>query len=144
MNKFTFASLVGQSEMRSTALGVSNAAPFGDNDKNKAVKLAANHNYVLVAAGDELEAVVNSLEPNGVNNGFSFGTIYVNGYMEAKVDNAVVTVGALVVAGAQAALGTAQDYPVVRPGAPTKFLWRVVDLLTGAGAVGSIVVIEKI
>jgi len=145
MTKFTFADLVGQAEKESTALGASAGAKFTDADMNKAVKLGTAHNYVPVAAGDELEAVAVSLEAFTVNAGFSFGSIVRGGYMRATVDsNAVVTQGALVVAGTQAALGTAQARPVIRAGTPTKFLWRVVDLLTGAGAINTEVIIERI
>lgn len=144
MTTFHFQPRVGEQDYRSVALGASANAKFSDADKNKAVKLGSASNYVPVTAGDELEAVVEAIAPNTVNNGFSFGTVSVGGRYVAKVDNAVVAAGDLVVAGAQAALGTVQANVVVRKGTPTKFLWRVIDLLTGAGAVGSLVVIERI
>lgn len=144
MTQFSFLPRVGDSDKKSCALGASTSAKFKDEDMNKAVKLIASGRYGLVTAGDELEGITTSMEPNTVNNGFSYGTIQIQGRQVAKVDNAVVTIGALVVAGAQAALGTAQDNVVVRPGTPTLFKWRVVDLLTGAGAVASLVVIECI
>lgn len=147
MTAFNFKPRVGDSDKQSTALGASNllAARFKDEDMNKCVKLAGLSNYVLVAAADELEGVTIAMSPNMVNNGFSFGTIANGGRLEAKIDGAsAVVVGDLVLAGAQAALGTAQAVPVVRKGAPTKFLWRVIDLLSGAGAIGTNVIIERI
>lgn len=135
---------VGEGDWKSVVLGASTSAKFTDADINKAVKLINNDRYGPVTAGDELEAVVESIEPHTVNSGYSFGTIKQGGRLIAKVDNATVTLGALVVAGAQSALGTAQDNVIVRGGTPTKFIWRVIDLLTGAGAVGSLVVIEAV
>lgn len=144
MTTFRFQPRVGEGDSQSAALGVNAAGKFTDKDLNKAVKLAANNNYVLATAGDELEAITQAIMPSTVNNGFSFGTIQHGGRQIAKVDSAPVAVGDIVVAGAQAALGTPQDNVVVREGTPTLFKWRVISLLSGAGAVGSLVCIERV
>ena len=129
------------------ALGVNSSGKFVSADINKPVKLAALDNYVLVADGDDIEAVVVSLEPNTVNNGFSFGTVQrkFNG-LEAVVSGATMTVGAAAVCGAQAALGTANTLscPIIKAGAGALFKWRVKSLMGGTGAVGTKVLIEPI
>ena len=147
MTQFHFQPRVGDSDKISAALGVDAESKFTDNDVNKLVKLAANQNYVPVAAGDDIEGVVIAIAPNTVNNGYSFGTVQTGGRLIATVAAAnTLAVRDQVVSAAQAALGTAQDYPVVKKLAAETpvFLWRVIDLLTGAGAAGTQVVIERI
>lgn len=148
MTQFNFQPRVGDSDKISAALGVSNAAKFKDADINKCVKLAANHNYVPVAAGDDIEGVVIAIAPNTVNDGFSFGTVQTGGRLIATVNTATaVVVGDLVNATAQAALGTAQEYPLIQKSADglETFKWRVIDLLSaGTGAQNTQVCIERI
>lgn len=147
MTKFNFMPRVGDSDKISVALGASTAAKFTDSDKNKAVKLAGSKNYILAVAGDDIEGVVLSIEPHMVNNGWAFGTVQTGGRMIATVAAAnTLAVRDFVVAAAQAAVGTAQDYPVVQEVAAETpvFKWRVIDLLTGAGAAGTQVVIERV
>lgn len=134
------------SQIVSAALGatVNAADKFGTNDRHKVVKLGGPSRYVPAAAGDEIEAFVDSVESYTVNGGYSFGGVQTGGRKEVVVENAY-TIGALVVSGTNTAQGTAfaSDRPNVRvPGtAPTKFLWRVVD---GTGGAGSNAVIERI
>lgn len=145
MTTFNFQPRVNEGDKKSCALGASTSTKFTDAEVNKAVKLIGSGRYGLVAAGDELEGIHLSMEPHTVNNGFSFGTIQTGGRAIGKIDNTTaVVIGDTVLAGAQAALGTAQDNVVVRKGTPTKFIWRVIDLLSGAGANGTLVVIECI
>ncbi len=146
---YYIAPRVGEGDKLSVALGASAGAKFSDNDLNKAVKLAANNNYVLVSAGDAIEGSTISMEPFTVNNGFSFGTIQTGGKMIVTIVAAgtTVVVGDQVVAAAQAALGTAQDYPIVRKiAAETPAIrWRVVSLWkAGTGVAGTQVVIERL
>jgi len=118
-----------------------------DTEVGKCVKLGTANNYVLCADGNEIEGVCISMEPITVNSGFSFGTVQKDRRMNAVLDTGEtgVAVGDLVVAGAQAAVGTANSsgYPVVATGTPTTHKWRVIRLLT-AGEAGDIVVIERI
>ncbi len=127
------------------ALGVNAAGKFGPNDINKAVKLAANNNYVLAADGEDLEAVCVSVEPATVNDGFSHGTVHVRHQaLEVLVSGAALAVRDFVVCAAQNALGTIQAAPKVKAGAGTTFKWRVKSLLAGTGQVGEVVLIEPI
>jgi hypothetical protein len=148
MTQFTFQPRVGDSDKISAALGVSNAAKFSDSDVNKLVKLAGADNYVPVAAGDDIEGCVIAIAPHTVNDGFSFGTVQTGGRMVAKVVAAGTTVAVrdAVVAAAQAALGTAQDNPIIKKVAaetPT-IKWRVISLLGGGGTAGELVLIERV
>ena len=54
-----------------------------------------------------------------------------------------VVPGDLVVTDTQAALGTA-GLPQVQSGAPTTFKWRCIRVITGTGATGDKVLIERI
>lgn len=142
---FTFGEQLSIEERRiiSAALGASTGAPFGANDVGKAAKMGTLQNYVPVADGDELEGFVNSVEPFTVNAGFSFGTIQRGGDMLVEVIGATpVALRDYVVAGAPVALGTAGKAKV-KPGSPTKFLWRVTRIVTGTGAAGDQVYIRR-
>lgn len=136
------------------ALGVDASNKLNKNDIGKAVKLAANNNYVLVSNGDGLEAVVLTIEANTVNNGFSFGSVQKRfDHLEAEVVGTTVAVGDRIVCAAQAALGTAHSTgcPRVRVAASpaddtasANFPWRVKSLLSGNGSAGTIVLIEPL
>lgn len=130
------------------ALGVDGTSPnrFTDKEINKVVKLGTADNYVLAVATDEIEGIVASIEGHNVNNGFSFGTVQRKfGNVVAKQTGVtVVVVGDTLVADAQAALGTSQDYPNVKKGVPTKFLWRVKSLMGNAGAQNALLLMELI
>lgn len=144
MTIFNFQPRVGDSDKKSCALGVSNAAKFGDNDLNKVVKLVASGTYGPVSTGNDIEGIVLAIAPNTVNDGFSFGTIQDGGRLVAQAtDVTPLAIGAQVIAAAQNALGTAQDFPLVKLGTGGVFKWRVIDLLTGAGAQNTNVVIER-
>lgn len=129
----------------SAALGVNSSSKFGPKDVNKFVKLAANDNYVLVTDGDDIEAVCVAVDGTTVNDGFSFGSVQCRfKHLEVTVSGATLSVGGTVVAGPQASLGSAQDYPVVKTGSGTVFKWRVKSLLGGTGAAGTNVLIEPL
>lgn len=131
--------------VETAALGASSSAKFTSKDVNKAVKLAANDNYVLVSDGDDFEALCVGVEPTTINNGFSQGSVQIRfKNQRAVVSGSTLAVGATVVCGPQAALGTAQEYPVVKAGAGSVFKWRVKSLRGGTGAAGSLVVIEPL
>ena len=148
MTAFTFPQLVQESpDIVSAALGVDAANPLTANDIGKGVKLAANNNYVLCADGDEIEAILDSINPDTVNDGFAFGSVRKNGRSTAVVTAAALgalPVGALVTVGVQAALGVAGGLVVDDDTAPTVHIWRVISWMAGAGAVGDVVMIEKI
>lgn len=131
--------------VETAVLGASTSAKFTDADRNKLVKLAAADNYVLVTDGDDIEAMCVSLEPGTVNDGWSYGSVqfkFTN--LEAVVSGSTLTVGATVVAGPQEALGTKQDWPVIKAGTGSVFKWRVKSLLGGSGAAGTRVLVEPL
>lgn len=138
----------------SAALGASAGAKLADADVGKLVKLAASNNYILAVATDNIEGIVTAIDPATVNNGFSFGTVYRRPieFEAVNAGGAGIAVGALVVAAAQAALGTANgtlgqasyQLPRVQAGTPTNgFIYRVKSLLSGTGAVGDVILVEK-
>lgn len=144
-HSFMFTETVPEHSTRSAALGSSSSAPFTSKDVNKLVKLGAVDNYVLISDGDDIEAVCRSVEPHTVNNGFSFGSVQRRfDTLKVTVSGATLSVGAQVVGGPQAALGTAQNHPVVKSGTGTLFQWRVCSLLGGTGAAGTPVLIEPV
>jgi hypothetical protein len=147
MTTFVFTELVPTEKVLSAALGPNTSTKFADADVGKAVKLGSANNYVLVEAGDEIEGFVTSIEPFTVNNGFSFGGVVVSGRVTAEVGanqgGTPMAVGDYVVADAPVALGTAGKAQV-KTGTPTKFLWRCVRVVSGTGAAGSTVLLERI
>ena len=129
----------------SAALGTA-ADKFTDKDIGKLVKLGAENNYVLAEDGDDIEGMVGAIAPHTVNNGAAFGSVQVR-FKHLKVRNkngGALAVGATVVAAAQEALGTEQDYPTVKAGAGNLFKWRVKSLLTGNGADDTLILIEPL
>lgn len=141
---------------QNAALGVNPAGKLTDKDIGKALKLIGDSRYGVVADGDEIEAVLLSIEPFTVNDGYGFGTIQTKERVVASNAGAgAIAVGATVLAAAQPAVGTeittlttgtqtgVKPTPV-KAGAPTKFLWRVVSLLGGNGGVGTTILIERI
>jgi hypothetical protein len=134
-----------------TALGVNPAGAFSDKEIGKAVKMAANENYVLCANNDAVEGVVTSIEPGTVNNGYTHGGVqrWLPGMRLTVINNAAtaLVVGDFVKATAQAAVGTANasNLPLVQKGDGTeKFAWRVVSLKGDNGAQNKQVVIEAV
>ena len=138
-------------DITDAALGASALDGWGDEELGKAVKLGAANNYVLCGANDPMEGFVVAMEPNTVNQGFSFGSVQRNRRVEAQlaIGQTGVTVGATVTAGAQEAVGTntSGNKPLVQvettPGDAGDFVWRVVGLRTD-GEAGSTVVIERV
>ena len=131
------------------ALGADATLPnrFTKTEVGKAVKVAAGEKYILAADGDDLEGVVDSLMDHTVRDGFSFGSV--KRYFtecEAEVIGTTLAVGAQVICGAQAAIGTAHatGNPRVKAGTGALFKWRVVSLMGGNGSAGTAVLIEPI
>lgn len=147
MTTFVFTELVSapMADIVSSALGASAGAKFNANDVGKLVKLGTANNYVLAADGNEIEGFVVAMADNTVNDGFSFGSVQKNKRKYAKVGGAAaVVVGDTVVSGAQAALGTVDALPIIKKGTPTVHIWRVIRIVTGSGAVGDTVLIERV
>lgn len=149
MTAFAFTPVVSSphADIISACLGVDAATKLSDLDINKPVKLAGADNYVLCAAGDEIEGFVVNTEAPTKNDGFAFGSVQRNKRVQAKVVTLGVVVRDLVVAGAPSAIGTADALMLVQKAAGTEaklFNWRVLSIVTGTGAVGDTVLIEKI
>lgn len=148
-SNFKFAPLVDAGRVGATisaCLGTP-AVKFTDNERGKPVKLAKLHNYVLTAAGNEIEGFVETVEPFTVNQGYSFGTVRKEMRVYAKVGaNQGATpmeVTDLVVADVQLADGAGDNYARVKTGTPTTFKWRVLER-EGNGTAGTIVLLERI
>lgn len=134
------------------ALGT-NAGDFASaTDTGKGVKLAANA-YVAVVKNDEIEGIVHSVEPGTRNAGYSWGGIQTTGRALAEVgasqDGAAMAVGDLVIADTPVALGTAGTLKVWSagtgfPGAPSTWIWRCIRIVSGTGAAGDTVMIERV
>lgn len=149
MTQFAFTELVNDphADVVSAALGVDSSNKLNDEDRFKPVKMAAGANYVLCALGDEIEGFVVSTEANTVNDGFSFGSVIRNKRVVAQIATTAVVFGDLVVSDAPAALGTADAYPQVKKAVGTEaglYNWRVIQINTGTGAIGDLVLLEKI
>lgn len=167
MTTFAFDVTVPAQEIISTALGTGSGNTFqSPYDIGKPVTLAAANNHVLAAASAEIDGFVTSIEPSTVNGGYSFGGILVEGRILAVVGAnqgaTPMAVGDYVVADVQDALGTAvsstgswTNYPgsapstptgptaKVKTGAPTKKFWRCIRKVSGTGAAGSVVLLER-
>lgn len=130
-------------------------AGYTDLEEGKLVKLAAESQYNLAVAGDEIEAVITSVE-SAAQNGFSIGGVN-DTFDSIKVvfdgseaaGTGALAVGDYVVAGTITAQGTAlSSFPKVRKATSQgtqKHLFRVVSLGTaGTGAVGTAGVIRRV
>lgn len=152
-------------------LGAS-ANPFDVNDQGKFVKLAAESQYNLCAAGDPIEAICLSVD-TASSGGFAIGSIVKGGVfyviadgLQATPGTGTIAVGDYVVCGTVTALNTAlaAGFPkvckaTVQPGTTEASAagdvndhlkiamnpWRVVSLGTaGTGAVGTVIAIERV
>lgn len=146
MATFKFAPLVTESVPISTALGVDANNKLDSNDIGKAVKLAAADNYVACATGNDIEGVLLGVEAHTVNDGFAFGTVKIDGTVEAEVAAAeagAIAIGTFVVAGIPVANNTAGNMMIIT-GAGVAFKWRIIRHITGTGVSGDIVLIQRV
>lgn len=148
MTSYVFTELV-PNKLESAALGVNAAGKFTDADLNKAVKFGIANNYVLCANGDQIDGFVKAIEPFTVNDGFSFGGVQRQGRVTAEVGAnqgaTPMAVGDLVAADTQVALGTAGAAKVrTVAGVAGKSSWRCIRIISGTGAAGSVVLLERL
>lgn len=133
----------------SAAIGDNTDQAKSDTDLGKAVVMGNAQNYVLAGADAEIEGFIDTVRGDTVNEGFSFGGIQRKGRMYAVVgagQSGSLNLLDYVVADAQVALGTKPStaHPTaVKAGNPTKYLWRVIRIVSGAGATGSVVLLER-
>jgi len=146
MTTFAFTELVPTEKVLSAALGPDANTKFADADVGKAVKMGTAQNYVAVAAGNDIEGFVTSIEPYTVNSGFSFGGVVVSGRVKAEVGAnqgaTPMAVGDYVVADTPVALGTAGKAKV-KTGTPAKYFWRCIRIISGTGVAGDSVLLER-
>lgn len=153
MSTFNFNVKVNDpfADITEAALGAAGAEGWGDEEVGKAVKLGASNNYELCGANDPIEGFVVAMEPNTVNQGWSFGSVQRDRRMQATlaVGQTGVVVGDICTAGAQEAVGTQtnSNKALVQkegtPGDAGNFAWRVIRLLTD-GEAGSTVLLERV
>ena len=148
MTVFNFTELVSDPmrDIKSAALGVDVDNGYVEADVGKVVKLSTAQNYVPAATGDDIEGFVDSLMPDTVNDGFSWGAVQRDGRRVVEVADAeagTIAVGAYVVAGIQIALGTAGN-PMVIAGAGSIYIWRVLRHVTGTGVSADLLLIERV
>lgn len=131
------------------ALG-NNTGQYSDTELGKGVVMGAAA-YVAAAKADEIEGIVNTVEHGTRNGGYSWGGVQTKGRAEAIVgasQTGVAAVGDLVVNDTPVANGTAGIIRVFSAGtgyvAPADFKWRVIRILSGTGAAGDSVLIERI
>lgn len=130
-----------------------------DADVGKFVKLKGDSQYGLTALGDEIEGFVKTAQDAGgtTYDGFLLGAVQTDGRKEVTLNGlqatpgtGAIAVGDYVVSGAPVARGTKLNgvAPAVLKATAAKgeltFLWRVVAIKTGAGAPGSIGIIERV
>lgn len=142
---------------REAALGgVSTKGLFTDKDKGKPLKLVSDSTYDICADGDEIEEILVALagQQPTVNGGYQIGTICDDGQFLGVVGSGTVAVKDFLVADAQAAIGvltnplkpTTALAKVKKAATPASltYRWRVVSILSGNGAVGSVVLAERV
>lgn len=149
MTDFVFSTLTNDplAQIESAALGVSTSTKLTDNDIGKAVKLAANQNFVLCGANDEIDGFLNTVEPFTVNGGFAFGGVQRNRRVQATVGAnqgaTPMAIGDLVVSDVQTGINTVGGAKV-KTGTPTTNLWRCLRIISGTGAATSVVLLERV
>ena len=160
MAKFLMVETIYSEKVLTTRVGTT-VAPLTQKDAGKAVKLIAESNYGLAAAGDAIEAVVSSSnhDTQGTVDGFAIGGVVSKGFKAVKFDGlqatpgvGVVAVGDYVVTGTVVATGTKLTGPLKVTKATDQaaakaapFKARVVSLGdAGTGAVGTVGLIEML
>lgn len=160
---------VPQENTKTVRLGASNGK-FTQSDVNKFVKLSAESQYDLCAAGDPIEAIVSSVD-TATAGGQTVGGVYEEGRMWAVADGlqatpgtGTIAVGDYVVCGTvtakntaltsfakvckatQQPLGTLADLAAAQAAMKVAmFAWRVMSLgPVGTGAVGTQIVVERV
>lgn len=158
MAKFQMRELIGVNTI-TARLGASDseADRLNDKDAGKFVKFGGDSRYVLAAAGDAIEGKIVSVD-TATTDGYSTGSVQEDGNLTVVLDGAQadgtgsIAVGEYVVAGTPVAKGVAQgdNGPKVRKATDqtaaknSPFAWRVVALLVGNGAVGTVATIRKV
>jgi len=166
MTQFVFDVTVPVAQVLTTALGTGAGNTYtSPYDNGKAVSLGTANNHVLATAGADIDGFINSIESYTVNGGYSHGGIVVSGRVKAVVGAnqgaTPMAVGNYVVADTQLALGTvgnnqswtppgtAPSNPTgptaqVKTGTPVHKFWCCIRIVSGTGAAGSVVLLQRI
>lgn len=160
MAKFLMQETIHSEKVSTARLGTT-SVPLKTVDTGKAVKLIAESNYGLCAAGDPIQGVVSSSQwdTQGTVDGFAIGGVVGTGFKAVTFDGLQATPGTgavaiddYVVTGTVVAAGTKIEFPAqlkvtkatdqaAAKAAPFKA--RVVSLgSAGTGAVGTVGLIE--
>ena len=148
MTTFAFQETVPAPTMLTSALGTGGSNIWTDKEVGKAVKLSTTNDSTmeLCTGGDEIFGFVGAIAIGTVNNGFSHGSVQVEGWQVAKVGanqgGTPMAVGDSVVADTQVAFGTA-GLPAVKTSATSKRGWIVMRKLTGTGVAGNEVLLFR-
>lgn len=173
MAKFKMTEVVADKTFKTARVGAGTgtANHITDKEVGKIHKLIGDSQYGLAVAGDPIEGFLAAVEAATLDD-YSIGSIQTNGRktviadgLQATPGTGAIAVGDYVVTGTVVAKGTAlTDYlpkvckATVQPGTTeagavtdvnehikvTLFPWRVVSILTGTGAVGDKLVIERV
>lgn len=158
MPKFQMDELIGHTaETARLGAGTASNQRFNDKDMGKLVKLVGDSRFDLCSTGDDIEARVSSVN-TATMDGYSVGGVTRGSRFKVVLDGAQadgtgnIAIGDYVVAGPQDALNTAltSAYAKVRKATnqatakASPFAWRVVAIVSGSGAAGSVGVIERL
>lgn len=158
MAKFLMVETIHSDKVVTARVGTT-GTPLKNADIGKAVKLIAESNYGLCAAGDPIEGILNSSNwhTQGTVDGFAIGGVVPKTYkavtfdgLQATPGTGTVAVGDYVVTGTVSAAGTALTAPLKVTKATDQaaakaapFKARVVSLgEAGTGAVGTVGLVE--
>lgn len=163
--RFHFGTLTHSPETKrveSACLGTGPNDQYTDNDLKKAVKMGTKANYVLCAAGDEIEGFIDNIDAGGTENeGFTFGGVARGGRHIAMIGAGQGDTPAklldYVVADDQPARGERKlashlapgqaepnvGVPLVKTGEPVRQLWRIVHIYAGDGSEGTLVALDR-
>lgn len=126
-------------------------------DAGKFVKLIGDSQYGLCAVGDQIEALATSVDDVAPADGFNLGSLQIENRFRVTLDGlqatpgtGTIAIGDYVVCGTVVARGTnlSGSAPKVCKATAAAntllFRWRLVSILSGAGGVGSIGVVEQV
>lgn len=146
MTVFRFQETVPAPTMLTSALG-NGSTVWTDKEVGKAVKLSSADDSTMVLAeeGDDIIGFVGAIAIGTVNDGFSHGSVQVDGWKICQVGAnqgaTAMAVGDFVVADDQLAVGTSGLAKVKT--ASGRSCWRVMRILTGTGSAGSQVLVYE-
>lgn len=131
----------------SSPLGDTTGARLAQNDVGKAVKfqngtgnVAGTLEAILCSINDNIEGFVSSINPDTVNEGYSFGGVQVLGQFEVEVGVSAVAVGDLIELGSQAAIGVVGVPQVIKK---TDFTIRTDTLVNQAADTQAALILSK-